>query len=645
VRTFLELLAESPILFDGGIGTDLYGRDVFLNLCYEELNLERPELVEEVHRAFLVAGADAVETNTFSANRPRLEPHGLGERVREINRAGAGIARRAVEHQALVAGAIGPLGIRLEPWGPTTVDEAVALFREQVEGLVEGGVDLLCLETFSDLVEIQAAVDAVRQACDLPVIAMMTVDEQGRTPEGVAPEWLGQKLEATGADVIGVNCSVGPAPMLSIVETMAAICSRPLAAMPNAGIPRNIDGRMHYLTSPAYMARYVRRFIDAGARVVGGCCGVSPEHIRAMRELIGHGSGEERILPKVVVRAPGAVPRQPVPAERRSRLARKVKARRFLTMSEVSPPRGCDTDALLAEVGTLANAGVDAVVIPDDPRALVRMSPMALAWLVLERTGGRSPAWDTLEPILQYSCRDRTLLGMQSDLLGAHALGIRNLLPVTGRSPRPGEISWSTAVFDVDAIGLTNVISRLNHGLDVGDSPIGSSPTEFFALASATVGIPDLDAEINRFEWKVDAGAELAVTSPVFDVAELERFLARVEHVRIPVVANIWPVSSLREAEYLAGEVPGVNVPQDLLDRLGAAGEGDEQRRIGLSFASELLGRMRPLVEGVMLSGPLARSADARELIRPLIGTEVAVGREYPGRPGIMGSSEASRYG
>lgn len=639
---FLERLERGPILFDGGTGTELYGRDVFLNVHYEELNLKRADLVEAVHRAFLAAGADAIETNTFAANRPRLEPLGLADRVRDINREGARIARRVASGTAYVGGAIGPLGIRLEPWGPTTFEEAVALFQEQVEALVEGGADLIVLETFSDIVEIQAAVRAVRAVGSVPVIAMMTVDEEGRTPEGVPPEWLGQKLEESGADIVGVNCSVGPAPMLSVVETMARVCTKPLAAMPNAGIPRAIDGRMHYLTSPAYMARYVQRFVKAGARVVGGCCGVTPDHIRAMRDVLRGVAEGASAGPRVVVAAPVAAPHEPVPRELKSRLGRKVASGRFVTLVEATPPRGCDVEPMLSGVSELANAGVDALLVRDDSRSAARMSSIALAWLILERCGGRSPAWDALEPVLQYSCRDRNLLGMQSDLLGAHALGIRNIMPVTGNAPRLGEQIRATNVFDVDAIGLTNVVSRLNHGLDVGDTPIGE-PTRFLTVANAVVGAPDVASEVGRFEWKVDAGAELAIGTPVFAADELAHFLERVESVRIPFVASVWPISSLREAEFLAGEVPGVNVPAALLERLSAATSPEDERAIGLDAARALIEEIRRLVEGVLIAGPLA-PGDALGLVRPLVGARVASARDFPGRPGIKGGVEGRRF-
>jgi homocysteine S-methyltransferase len=641
---FLDRLSRRPLLFDGGTGTEIYSRDVFLNISYEQLNIEKPELVESVHRDFLLAGAEAIETNTFAANGPRLDSQGLAKKVREINRAGASIAKRVAAGTAYVAGAVGPLGIRLEPWGPTSVEEAIELFAEQIQGLVEGGIDVLLMETFSDLVEIQAAVRAARKICELPVIAMMTVDDEGRTPEGVPPEWLGQKLEQTGADVVGVNCSVGPAQMLSVVETMSQVCERPIAAMPNAGVPRTIDGRMHYLTSPIYMARYARRFVDAGAKIVGGCCGVTPEHISAMREVLGGDPEPTVVVPRVVVEAPREAPHKPVRKEDKSRLSRKVCDGRFVTMVEAFPPRGCDAEAIVDEIARLAHAGIDSILVSDDPRLVSRMSPISLAWLILERSGGRSPAWDALEPILQYACRDRSLLGLQSELLGAHALGLRNLMPITGHARRPGDTVVSRPFFDVDAVGLTNVVSRLNHGLDLGNTTIGP-PTRFFTAANATVGALDLDAEVARFGWKVDAGAEFAVTTPVFVRSELERFLERIEDVRVPIMLNVVPLSSLREAEHLAGEVPGVNVPPEVLDRFSADDDPEDARRKGTELARELLEEMHHLVEGVLVSGPHALGARAMEILDGFVGRQVVERREFPGRLGIKGGAEAMRYG
>ncbi|MEN6525620.1 MAG: bifunctional homocysteine S-methyltransferase/methylenetetrahydrofolate reductase [Candidatus Polarisedimenticolia bacterium] len=633
-RDFLDLLSRRVVLFDGGMGTELYARGVFVNRCYEELNLARPELVEEVHRSFLLAGAEVVETNSFGGNRLRLERHALGEKVREINVEAARIARRAAGREAFVAGSVGPLGIRLEPWGATSVAEAEALFREQMEALAEGGVDLLVLETFADLVEVQAAVRAARAVGGLPVAALMTVDEEGRTPEGVPPEWVARRLEEAGADVVGVNCSVGPAAMLSVVEAMATVASRPLAALPNAGLPRAIEGRMHYLASPTYMARCARRFVDAGARVVGGCCGVTPEHVRAMSEALG-GVAPREIAPRVVV-APSAEPACPrVAAAAKSALAAKIDARLFVSLVELPPPRGWETAARRAEIRALAAAGVDAALVADDPRlAGARLAPLAFAAVVLEeaRAGDGTP-----EPLLQYSCRDRNLLGMQSDLLGAHALGVRNLMLVTGQLPRPGEPIWATPVFDVDAVGLANVAHRLNGGLDVGDNAIGA-PTAFFVGVEATPASPERAAEVDRLAWKIDAGAEVVFTKPVFDVDDFLSFLAAVEPFRPPVVAAVWPPRSARELETLAAETPGVSVPQAMVDRMAEAATPEAAEEIGLAIAGEVARALRPHVEGLLFCGKLGRDPRALALLAAVRGDGRAAPRVFGARPGFRGA-------
>lgn len=635
-QPFLDLLSERVVLFDGGTGTVLYSRGVFFNRCYEELNLTKPELVAEVHRAFALAGADVVETNTFSASRPRLEKHGLGEKVREINRSGALLARQAIGNEILVAGSVGPLGIRLEPWGPTTVSEAEGLFREQIEGLMEGGVDLLVLETFSDLVEIQAAIKAAEAVGSVPFVALMTVDEEGRTPEGVPPEWVAQKLAASSAAVVGVNCSVGPAAMLSVVETMARVIDKPLAALPNAGMPRSIESRMHYLANSDYMARYALRFVEAGARVVGGCCGVMPEHIRSMRDALGRGVVRE-VAPRVTVEAPRALPRPEVPQPDKSSLGRKIAGGQFVGLIELPPPRGWSSEERRDLVRALVPAGLDGVLVSDDPRAQARMSPLAMARLVIEESGGR------VEPVLQYSCRDRNLLGMQSDLLGAHALGIRNLMLVTGRAPRLGEAFWATQVFDVDAIGLTNVVFRLNHGLDVGDNPIGD-PTAFLVGGLVVPGAPDSQNELERLGWKIDAGAEFLITTPVFDGEGLKRFLGAIEPFRVPVLATVWPPRSLGEAEFLAEEMPGVQMPAEFLARIAAAGSPEGEVEVSLDIARELIEQIHPLVEGIVLSGKLARDPRALDLLKGYLGRPVTERRSFPGRPGVKGGAEGVRF-
>jgi len=609
-RLFKDFLEESLVVFDGGLGTELYGRGVFINKSFDELNLVNPQLVTEVHRSYVEAGADVIETNTFAANRVKLRQHGLVEQVEAINEQGARLARAAAGASAYVAGAIGPLGIRIEPWGPTSLEEAREAFVEQARALAAGGVDLFVLETFSDLPEIRCAIEAVRSVSALPIVAQMTLEEDGSSLEGVAPEDFAAKLEAYGADVIGVNCSVGPHAMLDAVEKMATATARKLSAQPNAGTPRNIDGRNIYLCSPEYMATYARRFIQAGARVVGGCCGTTPEHIAAIRRAVKSVAAAER--PRVrrakVVDKPVDV--TPVPTAEKSTFARKVTDGRFAVLVEVLPPRGCDPSKVVESVRYLHEKGIDAVNIPDGPRASARMTPQALAHILQTGVG--------IETIIHYTCRDRNLLGMQSDLLGAYAIGIRNLIIITGDPPKMGDYPDATAVFDVDAVGLTNMVSRLNRGLDMGGNAIGP-PTGFFIGVGVNPGATDLEREIRRFEWKIEAGAEYAVTQPVFDIDVLDRFLDRVAGHRIPIIAGIWPLASYRNAEFMNNEVPGVVVPQPILERMKKADTKPAARAEGIAIAREMLEGVKARVGGAQISAPFGRYETAIEVIEGIV--------------------------
>jgi homocysteine S-methyltransferase len=590
---FLEAIDQRVLVCDGAMGTMLYGKGIFLNRCFDELNLTQPDLVAEVHQAYVRAGADVIETNTFGANRMKLGAFGLAERTHAISLQGARIARHAARDGAYVAGAIGPLGVRIEPWGKTGVDEAEQYFREQAAALLEGGVDLFILETFRDVNEVSAAISAVRSLCDLPIVAQVTTEEDGNTLDGAAPETFVPGLEYLGANVVGVNCSVGPAAMLETIERMAQIATTKLSAQPNAGRPREIEGRNIYLCSPEYMASYARRFINNGVRLVGGCCGTTPEHIRhikmAARALAPAGKPRDK---GAAVR-PSAAPVQTVPRAQKSRMASALEAGTFVVSVELVPPRGFNADGLIAQAKELRANGVDLVNIPDGPRASARMSALSASVMVQQQAG--------IEPILHYACRDRNLLGMQSDLLGAHSMGIRNVLVITGDPPSAGDYPDATAVFDVDSIGLTNVVAQLNRGLDIGGQPIGA-PTAFHIGVAANPDAPNLDEEIRRFEYKVKAGAEFAVTQPVFDVAALREFLKRTESVRIPVVAAITPLESLRHAEFLANEVPGVRVPELIIERMRRAEADGRARQEGLGIACEVAAEVRSLVNGVLIS-------------------------------------------
>jgi methionine synthase / methylenetetrahydrofolate reductase(NADPH) len=604
MRDFRQIIESDGIfVFDGAIGTRLYSKGIYINRCYDELNLIAPDLVKEVHDEYIAAGAEIIETNSFGATRNKLQPFGLESKTREINIASARLARESAGENIWVAGAIGSLGLRIEPYGPTSFDEAKEMFREQAEALAEGGVDLIVLETFSDLSEMQQAILAVKEACDLPIIAQMTIQMDGNTIFGATPELFTKRLDEWGADVIGLNCGVGPALILTALEKMREVTAKPLAAQPNAGLPRDVQGRQFYMGSPEYMAEYSRRFVQVGAKFIGGCCGTTPAHIKLMAAAIR--SISPRQTPQVIVkemvaaRVEDLTPQdvKVVDPEERSNWSKKIARGEFVTSVEVLPPKGCDAKATLDSIRLLKDAGVDAVNIPDGPRAQTRMSAQATAVLV-ERDIG-------IEAVLHYCCRDRNLLGMMSDLLGAAALGLHNLLLITGDPPKMGPYPDATAVFDIDAIGLTNMVNKLNHGLDLGNNPIGI-PTAFSVGVGVNPGAVNLDEEIRRFEWKVEAGAEYAITQPVFDTEQLRVFLDRISHVKIPIVAGIWPLVSFRNAEFLHNEVPGVNVTSEILDRMNVASEKSKEhaREEGILIARESLLEVRDVIAGVQVSAP-----------------------------------------
>jgi homocysteine S-methyltransferase len=589
------------------MGTMLYERGVFLNICYDELNLRQPELVRAIHREYVDAGAELLETNTFGANPVKLAGYGLADATERINAAAARLAREAAGSRALVLGAIGPLGLRLEPFGETGVDEAEAAFRRQVAGLLEGGVDGFLLETFSDVNEVAAALRAARALSDLPVLAQMTVGEAGVTAYGTAPAVFGPELETLGADAVGVNCSVGPQGVLEAVEALAAAVRVPITAMPNAGLPRDVGGRKMYLASPEYFASYARRIVEAGARIVGGCCGTTPAHIRATASYVQSVS-PRRTSPAVSAAPAAPAALDPVPLAARSRLGAKLARGEWIRTVEIVPPRGIDPAPMLAQARALAAGGVDAVNVPDGPRAASRMGAL-LSGLLIARDAG-------IEPVVHYACRDRNLLGMLSDLLGAAASGLTNLLIVTGDPPKMGPYPEATAVFDIDSIGLVNLVAGLNRGLDPGGNPLGGQ-TRFVIGVGVNPTAPDLERELGRFRWKVEAGAEFAVTQPVFDLEQFDRFLDRIAGWEIPVVAGIWPLVSLRNAEFLANEVPGVRVPPAVLDRMRrASGQGREAGLAeGVVIAREMLEAVRGRVRGVQVSAPFGRVEVALQVL------------------------------
>jgi methionine synthase I (cobalamin-dependent)/5,10-methylenetetrahydrofolate reductase len=616
----LARIKQSPVLCDGAMGTLLYAKGIFINRSYDELNLSQPELIRGIHHDYLHAGAEIVETNTFGANAFRLARHSLADKVRDINLSGVRLAREAAKSfDVWVAGSVGPLGTRIEPLGKTSFQEARDAFRQQIEALAQGGVDLLILETFGYLEEIHQAILAARDvAPSLPLVAQVTIDEDGNCLDGSDPETFAPKLAEWGADVIGCNCSVGPVAMLDAIERVRAVSTLPLAAQPNAGIPRSVDGRNIYLCSPEYMASYARKFVAAGVRVVGGCCGTTPEHIRVMKSALRVGEAKGKtVSAKIASSHSSAHAIATAPLEQRSPMGAKLARGEFVTMVEIVPPKGIDVRKEMEGARFLKSVGVDGVNIPDSPRASARMSNQALSLLIQREIG--------IDAILHYTCRDRNVLGIQSDLLGAAAVGIRNLICITGDPPKMGNYPDATAVFDVDAIGLVNIVHNLNCGLDLGGNPIGTA-TGFVIGVGANPGLTDLEEEVRRFEYKVQAGAEYAVTQPVFDLRLLENFLRRIEHCRVPVIAGIWPLVSVRNAEFMKNELR-VSVPDSILERMARAQSPEAAREEGVAIAREMLIATRQMVQGAQISAPMGRYSSAVDVLEALGGNRDAEAR------------------
>ena len=601
MKGFRERLQNNEVVvFDGGVGTYLYEKGIYINTCFDELNITNPDIVSEVHRDYVTAGADVIETNTFGANRFKLAPHGLEPKVFEINLKGAQLAKAAARGEVLVAGSVGPLGVQIEPLGKLSYDEARDAFKEQVRGLLDGGVDLIVLETFALVAELNQAIRAVKELNrDIPVMAQVTINDDGNLLSGATLESFVKGVENTGVDALGLNCSVGPRAMLDALETLKTLTAMPISVQPNAGLPQNIGGRNIYMTSPEYMAEYAKRFIQTGATIVGGCCGTNPEHIRAIRRAVRALQPVKRMDRNpagLTVTAPEAV--HVAGRTEKSRLSTKLARGEFVTLAELVSPRGVSPLKEVAKARRLHHFGIDAINIPDGPRASARMSALAMAAIIQRDIG--------IETVLHFACRDRNVIGMQSDLLGAWALGLRNVLAITGDPPKLGNYPNATAVFDVDAIGLTNVINRLNHGLDLAGNPIGD-PTGFSIGVGVNPGAINLDEELKRLEWKIEAGAEYMITQPVFDIRILERFMKRIAGVKVPLICGIWPLVSYRNAEFMNNEVPGASVPGEILERMRKTTTKEEGFAEGVTIARETFERVRGNVAGIQISAPMGR--------------------------------------
>lgn len=612
---FLAQLDAGVLLGDGAMGTMLYGMGVSIDESFDALNLSRPELVAEVHRAYLAAGADVIETNTFGANRLRLEQWGQQDRVRNINLRAVKIAREAREisgRPAFVAGSIGPTQRTLAPYGSLAANEAEATFREQIEALLEGGVDLLIIETISAINEMTAAIRAARRCADLPIVAMMTFAEDGRSVAGNSVEEVVRVLTDEGADVIGANCSVGPRRILTVVRDMLEARRRVadyarLACMPNAGWPTRANGRVIYPSSPDYFGQFALEAHKLGVQFIGGCCGTSPAHVASMRAALdgehdhAQPQAEERVGPIVIARPSTEAPSADSPTAFAQKLGRK-----FVVSVEIDPPKGLNPEKALAGARMLKEAGVDAINVADSPMARVRMSAMTLSHLIQAETG--------VEAIVHFTTRDRSLMGLQSELLGAHALGVRNILALTGDPPSLGDYPDSSAVYDVDSVGLIRVLSKMNEGTDSAGASIGRMAS--FTIACAVDPTKrDLEDEARRLKAKIASGAHCVMTQPIFEVGIWTRFLELYgEPIPVPVLVGILPLQSSRHAEFLHNEVPGITLTDRARERMRLAGA--DGRREGVEMARELLVELMPHAQGVYIMPSFGRYEVAADVLQ-----------------------------
>ncbi len=613
------LLHNTPLLFDGAMGTELYNKGVFLNRCFEEINLSNPSIVHEIHESYLKAGAKILTTNSWGANPHKLAAHNLQDKIETINTAAVSLARDVAKGESYVAGSMGPLGLRLEPWGETSRGEARELFRTQAAALLGAGVDLIILETFGEISEIEQAVLAVRDVdTDIPLIGSLSIGLSGNTTFGTPLDLAARQLDAMCVDVVGLNCSVGPQIMLDVLPKMKLCTTKPLMVQPNAGMPRNVGGRSIYLCSPEYMAEFAKLFLREGVQFVGGCCGTTSEHIKMMANALRQRkamltretvvTGEDR-KSAIELSTPEFSGMQNTPFELKSKFSAKIARKEKVYSVELLPPCGVNTKNLMEHVKVLKNSGIDVINIPDGPRASARMSAPLTAVMIEKEVG--------IETILHYTCRDRNLLGMQSDMLGLYAIGIRNLLLITGDPPKLGNYPNATGVFDIDSIGLTNMVHRLNSGFDLGGRKLDGKTEFSFGVGVNPVAL-DFEYEMKRFFYKVDAGAEWAITQPVFDIATFYRFLNTVQsnNLRIPIIAGIWPLVSYRNAEFLNNEVPGISIPRDIIERMKKAKTPEDARKVGIEIAQTMMAEMEKDVSGFAVSAPFGKIEMVLDILR-----------------------------
>ena len=616
MASFLEQIQSKKIfLMDGAVGTELYKRGIFINRCFEEANLSNRDLVLELHQEYVKAGAQILTTNSWGANRFKLREHNLDDKLIEINRSSVELARRAAkDSEVFIAGSVGPLGVRIEPFGATAYQEARDAFKEQIKVLVEAGADIISLETFNNFPELQEAILASKEvAYHIPVIAHFTITTEGLTPLGTPALTMMHLLQDSKADILGLNCSVGPQPMFTCLEKIKNEIHKPICVQPNAGLPKGVEGRQMYMSTPEYMAHFAKEFLQAGVQIVGGCCGTSPEHTRAMGNALRFTRAvqetERKVSTDKKAEAFVSVPHfAPIPFKEKSSWSRKIANHESVYSIELLPPMGVDASSIIEKSRQVKKAGIDAINIPDGPRASARMSAILTAIMIEQQAG--------IECVLHYTCRDRNLLGMQSDMLGAQAIGLRNMLLITGDPPKLGSYPNATGVFDVDSIGLTNMVHRLNQGLDLGGRSIGQ-------VASLSIGVGvnpvhyDMELELRRFAWKVEAGAEWAITQPVFDIQALLTFLDKIDKMKIhiPIIVGAWPLVSYKNALFMNNEVPGIVIPPQIMSKMEKAKDAAEGQKIGIEVAQSMIQELEDRVAGFQVSAPFGRVEVALQVL------------------------------
>ncbi|HEY4717124.1 MAG TPA: bifunctional homocysteine S-methyltransferase/methylenetetrahydrofolate reductase [bacterium] len=609
---FLDTLNERVILCDGAMGTEIYRRGVFINQCYENLNIANPALIKEIHEDYVRAGSEVIETNTFGANRIKLQKFGLEDRVGEINVKGVELARRAAGEACWIAGSVGPTGREIAPIGILPEEEARSAFKEQISALVGAGIDILFLETFTNIRELEIAYLAARESSrDIPIAAQVAFRYFGEGKfAGPTPDETAKIIETWDVQIMGTNCGNGPRGILDCVEKMAAnLKTKKLSAMPNAGLPEVVRGMTIYMTTPEYFAEYIRRMIQKNVTVVGGCCGIRPEHIKEANKFI-RSITPRKVIEFIEKKDENVAIEEPVPIGKRTPFGEKLN-KKFLISVEIDPPHGLNPGKAVEAVKLLHANGVDAVNIADGPRAVARMSAIALG-IFLRDIG--------IDIIIHYACRDRNLLGIQMDLIGANALGIRNLLAVTGDPPKMGNYPDATAVFDIDSIGLIRLVQNLNRGLDFASKPLGDK-TSFVVGSGFNPGAINIDLEAERFLNKTEAGAEFFFTQPVYDPELLENFLKKIKNSReVPIFAGILPLASYRNAEFLHNEVPGMQIPASIMKRMASANTKDAQRKEGILIAQEALKSAikLPRVKGAYIFPSLGHYESVIEIMKVL---------------------------